>query len=40
MTRFDAADCAARILKRHGGNVKAAIQDAQYPFKIDGKFTY
>ena len=40
MGRFEAAECAAYLLQKHGGNVQAAINEAAQPFKINGKFTY
>jgi hypothetical protein len=40
MSRYQAAECAERLLKKHGGNVALAIENAKTPYKIGGQFAY
>jgi hypothetical protein len=40
MTRYQAAECAQYLLKKHAGNVKLAVEAAEQPYNIGGNMTY
>jgi hypothetical protein len=40
MTRYQAAEAAEYLLKKHNGNFKAAADEASRPYKVGENFTY
>jgi hypothetical protein len=37
LSKFEAAEVAEKILARHGGNLKSALEDAANPHTVFGK---
>lgn len=40
MTKFQCAEVAQQLLRRHGGNLFAALADARAPFRVGGRVSW